>query len=291
MKALKVYIFLVASFIGLCLPNTIASQQRYRVAACDWMMLKRQKIGEFGLMKQLKGDGVEMDMGGLGKRDSFENKLRDPVVAKMFRRTADSLGIAVPAVAMSGLYGQNFSTHRNYRYLVEDCLNTMDVMGSKVAFLPLGGCGNDWATNAKVRTEVVKRLKVVGDMAAARGKVIGIDTPLDASGNIKLLNEINSKGIKIFYKFQTIIDNHWDLYRDLKQLGKDRICMIHCSNVDGYVLSQDPAIDMHKVKDTLGKMGWSGWLIVERSRDKNEVHNVKKNYGANIAYLKQVFQK
>jgi sugar phosphate isomerase/epimerase len=291
MKALKVYIFLVVSFIGLCLPNTITSQQRYRVAACDWMMLKRQKIGEFSLMKQLKGDGVEMDMGGLGKRDSFENKLRDPDVAKIFRRTSDSLGIEVPAIAMSGLYGQNFSTHRNYRYLVEDCLNTMDIMGAKVAFLPLGGCGNDWTTNAKVRNEVIKRLKVVGDMAAARGKVIGIDTPLDASGNIKLLNEINSKGIKIFYKFQTIIDNHWDLYRDLTKLGKDHICMIHCSNVDGYVLSQDPAIDMHKVKDTLGKMGWSGWLIVERSRDKNEVHNVKKNYGANIAYLKQVFQK
>ena len=31
------------------------------------------------------------------------------------------------------------------------------------------------------------------DMAHARGKVIGIDTPLDARSNIRLLNEINSE--------------------------------------------------------------------------------------------------
>lgn len=41
-------------------------KQRYKIAACDWMMLKRQKIGSFQLMKELGGDGIEMDMGGLG---------------------------------------------------------------------------------------------------------------------------------------------------------------------------------------------------------------------------------
>ena len=30
-------------------PVGLMAQQRYRVAACDWMMLKRQKIGEFKL--------------------------------------------------------------------------------------------------------------------------------------------------------------------------------------------------------------------------------------------------
>ena len=32
--------------------------QRYRVAACDWMMLKRQKIGEFKLAREIGADGV-----------------------------------------------------------------------------------------------------------------------------------------------------------------------------------------------------------------------------------------
>ena len=45
-----------------------------------------------------------------------------------------------------------------------------------------------------------------------------------------------------------------------------------------------------RAKKTLDKMGWRGWLVVERSRDKDDVRNVKKNYGTNIEYLKKVFQ-
>jgi sugar phosphate isomerase/epimerase len=291
MKQTRSYILFAFILLSFSMPLVALAQQRYRIAVCDWMILKRQKLGEFALAKTLGADGIELDMGGLGVRDSFDNKLRQPYLKKIFKRAADSLSVEVPSVAMSGLYAQSFAKHKNYKYLVEDCLNTMEVMGAKVAFLPLGGCINGWESQPEVREALVKRLREVGNMAAARGMVIGIDTPLDAKGNIKLLDEINSQGIKIFYKFQTALDNKRNLCSDLKRLGKNRICMIHCTNTDGYTLADDPAIDMKKVKKTLDGMKWSGWLVIERSRDVKEVHNVKKNYGSNVSYLKQIFQK
>ena len=69
---------------------TTAFAQKYRVAACDWMMLKRQKLGEFQLAKTIGADGIEMDMGPLGKRPQFDNKLRDRHFQQLFRHTADS---------------------------------------------------------------------------------------------------------------------------------------------------------------------------------------------------------
>ncbi len=268
-----------------------AGENRYKVAACDWMMLKRQKLGSFKLMHELGGDGVEMDMGGLGVRDTFDNKFHHRHFRKLFRETADSLGVLVPSVAMSGFYGQSFLTHHNYKALVEDCLSTMRVMDSKVAYLPLGGIKEDWTKPGPARDELVKRLHVAGVMAEADGLVIGIRTPLDAKENIRLLKEIDSPGIKIYYSFQTALDNHRDIISELKTLGKDRICQIHASNTDGVTLDRDTALDMPKIKETLDKMGWSGWLVVERSRDAKEVRNVKKNFGTNIRYLKKVFQK
>lgn len=267
-----------------------AGENRYKVAACDWMMLKRQKLGSFKLMHELGGDGVEMDMGGLGVRDTFDNKFHHRHFRKLFRETADSLGVLVPSVAMSGFYGQSFLTHHNYKALVEDCLSTMRVMDSKVAYLPLGGIKEDWTKPGPARDELVKRLHVAGVMAEADGLVIGIRTPLDAKENIRLLKEIDSPGIKIYYSFQTALDNHRDIISELKTLGKDRICQIHASNTDGVTLDRDTALDMPKIKETLDKMGWSGWLVVERSRDKNEVRNVKKNFGTNVQYLKKIFQ-
>lgn len=177
---------------GMLLPELTIAQNRYNIGVCDWMVLKRQKLGEFKLAHELGCDGLEMDMGGLGRRDSFDNKMRDPKMAEIFTRTADSLGIKVGAVAMSGFYGQSLAKKDSYKWLTEDCLNTMDIMGASVAFLPLGGSGNNWTDSVALRKIIVKRLHEMGEMAKKRGKVIGIDTPLDAKGNKKLLKEINS---------------------------------------------------------------------------------------------------
>ena len=282
-----IVVVLVALPLGMCAQQ----QQQYRVAACDWMMLKRQKLGEFQLAKDINADGVEVDMGPLGKRVLFDNKLREPAFQQLFRRTADSLGVAVPSIAMSGFFAQSFLERENYKDLIVDCLNTMDVMGAQVAFLPLGGSGNDWKQPGEARQEMVRRLHEVGEMALARGKVIAIRTQQDARADLILLKEVNSKGIKIYYNLQDAVDQGLCPCKELKTLGAENIAQIHASLTDSVTLDKDPRIDLHKVKKTLDKMKWSGWLVVERSRNAQDVRNVRGNFGTNVAYLKEIFQK
>ena len=284
----KKYFFIITFVFSL--PKLIISEQRYQIGACDWMMLKRQSPLAFDLCKQFGCDGVEMDMGPLGNRENFQNKFRDEKESKNFIEQIKKYGIKVGAVAMSGFYGQNFGTRENYMDLIEDCFNTMDKIEEvKLAFLPLGGCGNDWSTNKQKRENIVKRLHLVGEEAKIRGKIIGIDTPLNAYENLKLLKEINSEGISIFYKFQTIIENGWDIIQDIKKLGSKNICGIHATNTDGVWLKNDKNINMPLIKQTLDQIGWSGWLFVERSRDINMTSNIKMNYGANVRFLKEIF--
>ena len=264
--------------------------QQYQVAACDWMMLKRQKIGEFQLAKDIQADGIEMDMGPLGKRVMFDNKLREEHFRQLFRRTADSLGIAVPSMAMSGFFGQSFLMRENYRELIADCLQSMDVMGAKVAFLPLGGSGNEWKQAGAAHDEMVRRLHDVGEMALQQGKVIAVRTALDAQANLQLLKEVKSQGIKIYYNLQDAVDQGLDPCRELKKLGCTNVAQIHASLTDSVTLDRDPRIDLRKLKKTLDKMRWKGWLVVERSRDAKDTKNVRGNYGRNVAYLKEIFK-
>ena len=280
---------IIASVLSLFGTEALMAQE-YKVGVCDWMILKRQKLGEFDLAWQLGSDGIEMDMGGLGKREMFDNKMRDDKEAAHFKSVADSLGIEIGAIAMSGFYAQDLTKRDNYMALVEDCFDTMGKMGDvKVAFLPLGGCGNDWPKDKAKRAIIVKRLRAIGEAAKARGKRVGIDTPLDAKGNLKLLKEIKSDGIAIFYKWQTIVENGWDIVKDIKKLGAKNICAIHASNTDRVWLRNDSAINVPLIRKALDEMGWSGWLFVERSRDLKMVRNVKMNYGANVHYLKSIF--
>lgn len=272
------------------LPLGVFAQQQYRVAACDWMMLKRQKIGEFQLAKDIRADGIEVDMGPLGKRILFDNKLREPHFQQLFRHTADSLGIAVPSIAMSGFFAQSFLGRENYKDLVQDCLQTMEVMGASVAFLPLGGSGEEWKQPGEARQEMVRRLHEVGEMALQKGKTIAIRTQLSACANLSLLKEVNSSGVKIYYNLQDAVDQGINVCKDLKKLGADNIAQIHASLTDSVTLDKDPRIDLHKVKKTLDKMKWKGWLVVERSRNAQDVRNVKGNFSTNVAYLKEIFQ-
>lgn len=263
--------------------------ERYKIAVCDWMILKRQKIGAFQLAHEIGSDGLELDMGSLGRRDSFDNKLRDPHFQHLFKEKANEFNIEIASIAMSGFYAQSLIDRDNYVDLISDCLQSMKVMGAKIAFLPLGTEGN-LIKKPEIRSEMVRRLKIIGDMAAKEGVVVGIETALDAKSEVELLKDINSPGIKIYFNFQNPLEAGLNLCDELRILGKDRICQIHCTDTDGVTLPHNTRLNMPEVKQVLDEMGWSGWLVVERSRDANDVRNVKGNFSANVAYLKRIFQ-
>src|SRR5207237_8992355 len=84
--------------------TTRFSNQRYKIAACDWMMLKRQKLGAFKLARDCGLDGVEVDMGGLGKRETFDSQLDKPEVRQQFLDASHQAGIEISSIAMSGFY-------------------------------------------------------------------------------------------------------------------------------------------------------------------------------------------
>src|SRR4051794_1806275 len=269
--------------------STAGGSQRYRIAACDWMLLKRQKLGAFQLAKDVGLDGLEVDMGGLGDRPTFDNKLPDPAVRQQFLDASKNLGIEICSIAMSGYYAQSFAERENAVQTVRDTISTMQLVNAKVAFLPLGVKG-DLVKHPELRAPIVERLKAVAPDAEKAGVVIGLETALDAAGDVKLLDEIGSKAVRIYFNFANALQAGRDLNAELRTLGKDRICQIHCTDEDGFWLQDNKRLDMPKVKQTLDEMGWSGWLVIERSRHRDHGRDVKLNFSTNAKYLKSVFQ-
>ncbi|HSC55066.1 MAG TPA: TIM barrel protein [Phnomibacter sp.] len=265
------------------------SNQRYKIGLIDLMLLKRQKLGAVTLTADLKADGLEVDMGGLGNRPTFDNVLANDSIRRLYLTTAKDRNVELFCLAMTGYYAQSFCGRAEYVRSIEDCITTMQQMGIKHAFLPLGvQC--DIKKNPAIRDSVIARLKVAGKLAEKAGVVIGIETSLTAKEEVQLLKEIGSPAIKIYFNFSNPLKEGRDLLAELKVLGKDRISMIHATNKDSVWLQNDPQIDLYKVKKTLDEMGWSGWLVIERSRDANRATDPRYNYGANAAYLKKVFQ-
>lgn len=282
-------ILLYLPILALPLIGIAQKSQRYKIALIDLMLLKRQKLGALPLAKELNADGIEIDMGGLGNRTTFDNKLAVDSIRAQYLQKAKELNLEIPSLAMTGYYAQSYCGREHYKESIADCIATMKQMNVRTAFLPLGiQC--DLKTNPEKRPAVIARLKEAGKIAQDAGVVIAIETALSAKEEAALLKEIGSPAIKIYFNFSNPLKEGRNLYKELRILGAKNIAMIHCTNKDSVWLQNDPQLDLYKVKKTLDKMKWSGWLVVERSRDAQRPRDVKYNYGANVAYLKKIFQ-
>lgn len=269
--------------------SSFAQQKDFKVAVIDLMILKRQKPSAIPLAHELGADGLEIDMGGLGNRETFDSRLNNDTTRQEYIAKAKEQNIEFCSIAMTGFYAQSFAERPTWQKMIADCLATAKAMNIKVAFLPLGVKG-DLVQHPELRPPIVERLKIAGKMAKKAGVTIGIETSLDATAEKQLLKDIGSKNIKSYFNFSNPLKNGRDLNKELKILGKKHIVQIHATDEDGVWLQNNTRLDLYQVKQTLQDMKWKGWLVVERSRDATQPRNVKANFSANVAYLKKVFQ-
>ncbi|MDR2813689.1 MAG: hypothetical protein LBB79_03410, partial [Prevotellaceae bacterium] len=72
------------------------------------------------LAAELGADGLELDLGGLGKRASFDNKLTEKAFQELFISEANRLGVEFSSLALSAFYGQSFATRENCEALIDE---------------------------------------------------------------------------------------------------------------------------------------------------------------------------
>ena len=252
------------------------------------MMLKRQTPGALTRAKECELDGVEVDMGPLGKRPDFENKLREPDFRDAYLAQAKNLGLEISSFAMSAFYGQSVAEHPKAEHFCKDWIDLMPQLGTKVGFLPVIFRKEDEPGVAVGK--VVALMKKVAPRAEKAGVIIGLNTSLDAAANKRMLDDIASPAVRIAYNCGEAIDASRDVYAELQILGKDRISQVIPTLSDGVWLENDKRIDVPKLKQVLDDIGWRGWLVLQRSRDASKARDVNYNFGGNAKYLRSIFQ-
>lgn len=262
---------------------------KYKIAVCDWMIHKRNDAGSLVRSRNLGCNGVEVDMGGLSDLKTFSNNFNTPEKIENLKKESCMTGAEICSIAMSGFYVQSFARRKFYFQPLKDCISLAKALDVKICFLPLV---NDTKKEVYpgIRNVLVKRLKKVAEIAEDSGVVIGIETCLSASDEKKLLADVGSPAVKIYFNFEQSIIYGRNVIDELVYLGTDNICQIHCTNEDKYLLKDDPKINMNIIKKVLDKINYHGWLVMQRSRDLNKIHDYKWNYSQNALYLKSVFQ-
>lgn len=230
--------------------------------------------------RELGLDGVQVSFGKPGG----PSDLRQPAVRQQYQEAASRYGVEIASLAMGVLNDVPYSADPDAERWVEQCVDIMPTLGQKIVLLAFFGAG-DIKDKPQAQQAVIQRLKGVAPRAEKAGVVLGLETWLNADEHLRILDAVASPAVQIYYDTANMQARGYDIYQEIRRLGKERICELHCKE-NGTLLGKG-RVDFVKVAQAIEDIGYGGWLIIESAVGGGL--NVRDSYIHNQKFLRSVF--
>ena len=271
-------------------------KHRFRIGACDWSIKKKLELDAFRLGRELGLDGIQYSFDQANEGMDLRRKENRQAVRKVVEQT----GVGIASLAIGRLNRVPLSSTEEAERLVVECIQTMaklkeeaaDLGNEKLAsmvapdivLLAFFGQG-DINGKPDLIDNVIEKLKRIAPSAEKHGVTLGLETRLNEDDHRYILEGVDSPAVKVYYDVANAEKLGYDIYREIKSLGSENICEIHCKEI-GFLLGQG-RIDFNRLKDVIEDIGYKAWLIIESATPKGM--EVEEAYRHNAAYLKSVF--
>ena len=257
------------------------AQPRFKIGACDWSLGRRQEFEALDLAKKIGLDGVQVSFDDIGTKTD----LRSADARREYQEKAKKLGIEIASLAMGTLNNNPYAIDERTEQWVLDCIDVMEKMGQKIVLLAFFGRG-DINQKPHLQAKVIEKLKRAAPRAQKAGVILGIESWMSAADHLRIIDAVGSKAVQVWYDVANSEKMGYDIYKEIRQIGRERICQFHCKE-NGSLLGQG-RIDFRKVKEAVDDIGWGGWLIIEGATVKEK--SLEECYGHNQRYLRSIFQ-
>jgi len=256
------------------------AERPFQIGACDWSLGHGGQISAMKFAREIGLDGIQVSFGKPGGA----NDLRKEDSRIRYARAAKLYHMKIASLAMGILNRVPYASSREAERWVEECIDVMPKMQQKIVLLAFFGKG-DIQGKPELIEEVVRRLKKVAPKAERAGVVLGIETWLNADDHLRILDAVGSPAVQVYYDTANMDKQGYDIYQEIRQLGRHRICQFHCKE-NGCLLGNG-RIDFRRVKDAVDAIGYRGWLVIESAVGKQM--RVQDSYVHNQWYLRSIF--
>jgi len=130
---------------------------------------------------------------------------------------------------------------------------------------------------------VVGYLKEAAPYAQSKGVYLGLENTLSAKDNMAIMDRVGNDHVQVYYDIANSTNNGYDVLKEIRML-KGRICEFHFKNTAG--VFGEAGIDLPPVVEAVNDIGYKGWIVLERSFEKDHLAYFKKN----ADYVRKLFQ-
>jgi sugar phosphate isomerase/epimerase len=271
-----------AAFASSLAPLFAAPEQRgFKIGACDWSIGKMATPEAFGVAKEIGLDGVQVSFG----TEKNNMHLRQATVQQAYRDAAKQNGVAVASLAIGELNTFPYKSDPRTIEWVSDSVDVAAALGVKVVLLAFFGNG-DLRDDQPGTDEVVRRLKGVAPKAEKKGVILGLESWLSAPQHVDIIDRVGSKAVQVYYDVCNSNDRGYDIYEEIRWLGKKGlICEFHAKE-NGALLGQG-RVDFKRVRQAMDDIGYAGWIQIEGAVPGGG--QMLPSYQANLKFLRGLF--
>jgi L-ribulose-5-phosphate 3-epimerase len=249
------------SVTASCSPFAQARKEKprgFKIAVCDWTVGNRANPASLEAAKRIGLDGVQVDFG------SAEDVLPlfDVDLQRRFLDEVIRQDVQIASLAMGVLNNIPYKSDPCAEQWVADGIDVCKTLGVNVVLLAFFGNG-DLKDDKKGTNAVVERLKRIAPKAEKAGVYLAIESWLSAEQHVDIIERVGSKNVKVYYDVANSHKAGYDIYSEIRQLGK-HICEFHAKDYDD--LYGKGSIDFVRVREAMDDIGYRGWFVMEGTK-------------------------
>ncbi len=249
-----------------------AGEKALRIGVTDWNLDLGANPAAVKLASELGFDGVQVSFG----RRLIAGKL--PVdnseVIQHYRAESQKWKLPIDGTCVDRLHDNGLKNDPLAFRWVEDSIRLTKELGVQVLLLPF--FGPRAMNNRNEMDRVADALREIAPKAETAEVILGLEDTISAEDNVRIMDRSRSKNVLVYYDVGNSTQNGFDVVKEIRWLGKDRICQIHLKD-NPYYLGQGK-IQFGPVIQAIHDIGFTGYANLETDVPKtNLAAGLRKN--------------
>jgi sugar phosphate isomerase/epimerase len=248
------------------------------IGVTDWNLRLGTNPDALPLAAQLGFDGLQISFGRRIAGDKMPGDNPD-LAARYLRLSAESR-IPIDGTCVDRLHDNGLKNDKLAVKWVLDSIRLTHALGTKVLLLPFFGAraiGNDAEGMA-----VGDALRDIAPEAEKAGVVLGLEDTISAEDNVRIMERSRSQNVQVYYDVGNSSQAGFDVVKEIRWLGKHRICQFHFKDNPGYL--GEGRVPMPQVVEAIRAIGFTGYANLET--DAHPDATVEADMRQNLAYVR-----
>jgi L-ribulose-5-phosphate 3-epimerase len=243
---------------GVCSRIGLAKDKaKLLIGATDWNLNLGANPDAVPLAAKLGFDGVQISFG----RKLVDGKMPtdNPETIARYLSLSKENKIPIDGTCVDRLHDNGLKSDPQASKWVLDSIRLTKALNTKVLLIPFFG---RWALQTQAEKDHVGDvLRDLAPEAAKAGVILGLENTISAEDNVRIMERSQAPNVLVYYDVGNSTIAGFDCVKEIRWLGKDRICQFHLKDNPHYL--GEGKIQFWPIMRAIREIGFSGFANLE----------------------------